>query len=68
MVRLHQYIQFLQGLDYPGVGPGYTYLKDIGRVEYVPVTDEEVVTAFEYLSKWKVLFLSLKVPMPLPLS
>lgn len=39
------------GLDYPGVGPEHTYLRDIGRAEYVPITDEEAVTAFEYLSK-----------------
>lgn len=39
------------GLDYPGVGPEHSYLNDIGRAEYVPVTDEESVIAFEYLSK-----------------
>ena len=39
------------GLDYPGVGPEHAYLKDIGRAEYVPVTDEEAVNAFEYLAK-----------------
>ncbi len=39
------------GLDYPGVGPEHTYLRDTGRAEYVPVTDEEAVCAFEYLSK-----------------
>lgn len=39
------------GLDYPGVGPEHAYLKDIGRAEYVAVTDEEAVEAFEYLSK-----------------
>ena len=39
------------GLDYPGVGPEHAYLHDIGRAEYVPVTDEEAVEAFEYLSK-----------------
>jgi len=39
------------GLDYPGVGPEHAYLRDIGRAEYVPVTDEEAVNAFEYLSK-----------------
>lgn len=39
------------GLDYPGVGPEHAYLKDIGRAEYVPVTDDEAVNAFEYLSK-----------------
>ena len=39
------------GLDYPGVGPEHAYLKETGRAEYVPVTDEEAVEAFEYLSK-----------------
>ncbi|MBQ3969650.1 MAG: tryptophan synthase subunit beta [Clostridia bacterium] len=39
------------GLDYPGVGPEHAYLHDIGRAEYVPVTDDEAVNAFEYLSK-----------------
>ncbi len=39
------------GLDYPGVGPEHAYLKDIGRAEYVPVTDDEAVAAFEYIAK-----------------
>lgn len=39
------------GLDYPGVGPEHANLHDTGRAEYVPVTDEEAVCAFEYLSK-----------------
>lgn len=39
------------GLDYPGVGPEHAYLKDIDRVKYVSATDEEAVSAFEYLSK-----------------
>ncbi len=39
------------GLDYPGVGPEHANLKDMGRAEYVAVTDEEAVEAFEYLSK-----------------
>lgn len=39
------------GLDYPGIGPEHSYLSDMGRAEYVPVTDEESVVAFEYLSK-----------------
>lgn len=39
------------GLDYPGVGPEHAYLHDMGRAEYVPVTDEEAVWAFEYLAK-----------------
>ena len=39
------------GLDYPGIGPEHAWLHDIGRAEYVPVTDEEAVCAFEYLSR-----------------
>jgi len=39
------------GLDYPGVGPEHAYLYDTGRAEYVPITDEEAVCAFEYLSR-----------------
>lgn len=39
------------GLDYPGIGPEHAYLRDIGRAEYVPVTDDEAVNAFEYLSR-----------------
>ena len=39
------------GLDYPGIGPEHAYLHDTGRAEYVPVTDEEAVCAFEYLSR-----------------
>ena len=39
------------GLDYPGIGPEHAYLHDTGRAEYVSVTDEEAVAAFEYLSQ-----------------
>ncbi len=39
------------GLDYPGVGPEHAYLRDTGRAEYIPVTDDEAVEAFEYLAK-----------------
>ena len=39
------------GLDYPGIGPEHAWLHDTGRAEYVPVTDEEAVNAFEYLSR-----------------
>ncbi|MFA6952855.1 MAG: tryptophan synthase subunit beta [Candidatus Methanomethylophilaceae archaeon] len=39
------------GLDYPGIGPEHAYLHDIKRAEYYPVTDEEAVQAFEYLSR-----------------
>ncbi|MCX5726269.1 MAG: tryptophan synthase subunit beta [Candidatus Saganbacteria bacterium] len=39
------------GLDYPGVGPEHSYLKDIGRVEYVLVTDKEALSGFKLLSR-----------------
>ena len=39
------------GLDYPGIGPEHAYLHDTGRAEYVPVTDDESVEAFEYLAR-----------------
>ena len=39
------------GLDYPGVGPEHAMLHDTGRAEYVPVTDDEAVDAFEYLAR-----------------
>ena len=39
------------GLVYPGIGPEHAHLHDIGRAEYVPVTDDEAVDAFEYLSR-----------------
>lgn len=39
------------GLDYPGIGPEHASLHDTGRAQYVPVTDEEAVAAFEYVSR-----------------
>ncbi|MGD9676870.1 MAG: tryptophan synthase subunit beta [Vulcanibacillus sp.] len=39
------------GLDYPGVGPEHAHLRDIGRVEYVPITDDEAVDALVYLTR-----------------
>lgn len=39
------------GLDYPGIGPEHAYLHDTGRAEYVPVTDDEAVEAFEYIAR-----------------
>lgn len=39
------------GLDYPGVGPEHANLKDIGRAQYVAITDDEAVNAFEYIAK-----------------
>lgn len=39
------------GLDYPSIGPEHAYLHDIGRAQYVPITDDEAVDAFEYLAR-----------------
>ena len=39
------------GLDYPGIGPEHAYLHDIGRAQYVPITDDEAVDAFEYMAR-----------------
>ena len=39
------------GLDYPGVGAEHSYLKDLGRVQYVSATDEEALEAFRWLSE-----------------
>lgn len=39
------------GLDYPGIGPEHAWLHDTGRAEYAPVTDEDAISAFEYLSR-----------------
>jgi len=39
------------GLDYPGIGPEHSWLKDIGRAEYVPIMDEEALAAFQLLTR-----------------
>ena len=39
------------GLDYPGVGPEHAFLRDSGRAEYVAVTDEEALEAFQWLAR-----------------
>lgn len=39
------------GLDYPGIGPEHAHLHDIGRAQYVPITDQEAIDAFEYLAR-----------------
>jgi tryptophan synthase beta chain len=39
------------GLDYPGIGPEHAYLHDTRRAEYVPITDDDAVSAFEYLAR-----------------
>lgn len=41
------------GLDYPGVGPEHSYLKTIGRADYVPITDSEALKGFQLLSKYE---------------
>ncbi len=41
------------GLDYPGVGPEHSYLKDIGRVKYISATDKEAIDAFRFLCKYE---------------
>ena len=53
------------GLDYPGVGPQHCYLRDVGRVKYHTVTDDECLDAFLLFHKKKGLYLLLKVLMPL---
>ena len=45
------------GLDYPGVGPEHSFLKDIDRVQYVPCTDEEAMHGFRECTQKKALFL-----------
>ncbi|MGE8105689.1 tryptophan synthase subunit beta [Allorhizobium sp. NPDC080224] len=39
------------GLDYPGIGPEHSWLKDMGRVEYVPIKDDEALEAFQLLTR-----------------
>jgi tryptophan synthase beta subunit len=39
------------GLDYPGVGPEHSWLRDTGRVEYVPITDDEALDAFQLCTR-----------------
>lgn len=41
------------GLDYPGVGPQHAYLHDIGRGQYVGITDSEAIAAFKYLARYE---------------
>ncbi len=41
------------GLDYPGIGPEHSWLKEIGRVEYVPATDEEAMEAFQMITRFE---------------
>ena len=48
------------GLDYPGIGPEHAWLNDTGRATYVPITDEEAVQAFEYLSRTEGIILAIE--------
>ncbi|HTD62423.1 MAG TPA: tryptophan synthase subunit beta [Gemmatimonadaceae bacterium] len=49
--QVHPAHSISAGLDYPGVGPEHSYLKDSGRAEYVSITDNEAIKGFELLSK-----------------
>ena len=49
--QIAQVYSISAGLDYPGVGPEHAYLYDTGRAEYVAITDDEAVDAFEFLSR-----------------
>jgi tryptophan synthase beta chain len=49
--QVHPAHSISAGLDYPGVGPEHSYLKDSGRAEYVAITDDEAIKGFELLSK-----------------
>jgi len=49
--QVHPAHSISAGLDYPGVGPEHSYLKDSGRAEYVSITDDEAIKGFELLSK-----------------
>jgi hypothetical protein len=50
------------GLDYPGVGPEHAYLKDIGRAEYVGITDDEALAAFHRLCRTEGIIPALEQP------
>lgn len=54
------------GLDYPGVGPEHSYLKDSGRAQYEPITDAEALEALQLLSRTEALYRRLNLRMRLP--
>ena len=56
------------GLDYPGVGPEHSYLKDSGRAEYYSVTDKQALEAFERVSKLEGIIPALETAHALCLS
>ena len=49
--QIAQVYSISAGLDYPGIGPEHAFLKESGRAEYIPVTDDEAVEAFEYIAR-----------------
>ena len=49
--QIAQVYSISAGLDYPGLGPEHAFLKESGRAEYIPVTDDAAVEAFEYIAR-----------------
>lgn len=49
--QIAQVYSISAGLDYPGIGPEHAFLKESGRAEYIPVTDDAAVKAFEYIAR-----------------
>lgn len=49
--QIAQVYSISAGLDYPGIGPEHVFLKESGRAEYIPVTDDAAVEAFEYIAR-----------------
>ena len=49
--QIDQVYSISAGLDYPGIGPAHAYLKETGRAEYIPVTDDQAVEGFEYIAR-----------------
>lgn len=49
--QIAQVYSISAGLDYPGIGPEHAFLKEFGRAEYIPVTDDAAVEAFEYIAR-----------------
>ena len=56
------------GLDYPGIGPEHSWLKDTGRVEYVPIMDREALEAFQLLTRLEGIIPALEPAMRWPKS
>lgn len=49
--QIDQVYSISAGLDFPGIGPEHAYLKETGRAEYIPVTDDQAVEGFEYIAR-----------------